>query len=144
MTSLINRFQPNKLVKLRGMNFYTTALAWSTAPVTISKLFLYFFTITLDGCPCPAFDCNLLDQLADSCLDLSENQNWLQCKSEANSILVRCSDECADQGCSDACTDSYELSLKNCPCGTNCKGEIFYKISVCKTTVVDRVTDNHL
>ena len=39
------------------------------------------------GCPCPDFDCSLLNELAESCLDLTENENYQFCFEEQRNLL---------------------------------------------------------
>ena len=73
------------------------------------------------GCPCPEFNCNLLDPLAESCKDLSTNQNWVKCEEMAEHEFDRCMHQCENEACKDACMKNLDLALDNCPCGTNCK-----------------------
>lgn len=76
------------------------------------------------GCPCEHFDCELLNPLAESCLNLSSNENYQFCLGEAKHDLNVCIGHCDDQSCATECTDQFNKMLENCPCSSNCRGSL--------------------
>ena len=75
------------------------------------------------GCPCPDFDCDLLNELADSCLDLSTNENYQFCYQDQKRSLVACLDQCKTYECAGNCTAKFDADLEKCPCGPECPSE---------------------
>ena len=72
------------------------------------------------GCPCPEFDCDLLDPYAESCLDPLTNPNFLFCKNEARESAIACEEACLTPTCISDCWSGYTEDLKNCPCEETC------------------------
>ena len=75
------------------------------------------------GCPCPFFDCSILDELAQSCKDLTENENYQFCFEEQKKVLVECLNNCKVIDCNTDCYDSFNADLQKCPCAQECPCE---------------------
>lgn len=75
----------------------------------------------LGGCPCSNFDCDLLNQKADSCLDLKSNANYQYCYEEKNEKLENCLDECKEFPCINQCHEDFRLAIDECPCAKMCQ-----------------------
>ena len=77
------------------------------------------------GCPCPDFDCDLLNELADSCLDLSTNENYQFCYQDQKKTLVECLDNCDVFECVRKCSETFETDVEQCPCAPKCPCKLF-------------------
>jgi len=75
------------------------------------------------GCPCPNFDCDLLNELADSCLDLSSNTNYQFCYDEQKIALLECMRECKVYECNALCQETFGSELEKCPCAPKCPSD---------------------
>ena len=94
-----------------------------------SNFFFQFFlilklTLISDGCPCPEFDCSILDELSESCSDLQSNENYQICYENEKRKLNECLDGCNDSICQKICSVTFHSALENCPCGSNCPCKI--------------------
>ena len=76
------------------------------------------------GCPCPAFDCSILDELSEACSDLKSNENYQICYEKEKKKLNECLDGCNDSVCQKICSLTFHGALENCPCGSNCPCKI--------------------
>ena len=86
---------------------------------------LFIIIFKLAGCPCPNFDCDLLNELADSCLDLSTNENYQFCYHDQKQSLVECLDKCEVFGCLTECWEKFDSDVKRCPCAPGCPSKYF-------------------
>ena len=77
----------------------------------------------LAGCPCPDFDCSLLNELAESCLDLTENENYQFCFEEQRNLLNECLNSCKVMDCNFECNEKFAVNIQKCPCGQECPCE---------------------
>ena len=92
----------------------------------LSHLYFYNFKhIYIAGCPCENFDCDLLNELADSCRDLSSNENFQFCYQDLKRSLVECQDQCEVYDCMLECYEKYDSELEKCPCGPKCTSKVF-------------------
>ena len=106
---------------------YFIQLSWTRACEKCSKSLLHTIlklTLISDGCPCPAFDCSILDELSESCSDLKSNENYQICYEKEKKKLNECLDGCGDSVCQKICSLTFHGALENCPCGSNCPCKI--------------------
>ena len=76
--------------------------------------------LKIAGCPCETFDCDLLNELADSCLDLSLNENFQFCYEDLKRSQVECQNKCTVYECMEKCNEEFDSNLQNCPCAPKC------------------------
>ena len=77
----------------------------------------------LAGCPCPDFDCSLLNELGESCLDLTENENYQFCFEEQRNLLFKCLNNCKVMDCNIECNEKFAVDIQKCSCGQKCPCE---------------------
>ena len=85
--------------------------------------------LKIAGCPCEHFDCNLLNELADSCLELSQNENFQFCYEDLKQSQVECQNKCDVYECMEKCYKEFDSSLENCPCAPKCPCKLFNEIA---------------
>ena len=74
----------------------------------------------LAGCPCEEFDCAVLDDFAQSCKDISSNENYQKCAQEQKAKFDECFEKCENPTCILECTAQLDDAIRNCPCAENC------------------------
>ena len=80
----------------------------------------YFQNFIVDGCPCDQFNCDLLNELAESCLNLTQNENYQFCYEQQRNALVECLDGCEVYDCTEKCNEKFGTDLQKCPCAPQC------------------------
>merc|ERR1711892_1251085 len=74
--------------------------------------------------------------ITDACFDPEENEDFLNCAKELQTIYYDCINACPDPLCMSRCNRDYEYSYKNCPCQENCATGCPCDFYVCQTTTV--------
>ena len=97
-------------------------------------IFIYQILISA-GCPCESFDCDSLNEIAESCKDQASNKNYQFCYDEQRTSLNQCLDKCETYDCHFQCSETFEEQLERCPCAQQCPCKLFlYSIYVFQTT----------
>ena len=78
-----------------------------------------FWNIT-GGCPCESFDCDSLNEIAESCKDLTSNKNYQFCYKEQKTSRDQCLKKCETYECFGKCYATFEAELERCPCALKC------------------------
>ena len=78
-----------------------------------------FWNIT-GGCPCESFDCDSLNEIAESCKDLTSNKNYQYCYDEQKTSLLQCFEKCEAYDCYGECYATFDGDLQTCPCAPKC------------------------
>ena len=84
------------------------------------EIHIFLFIV---GCPCDGYEscwaCE--EEIAESCQDPEQNENFIGCRQIANDNFVLCANNCNGLECYENCLNQQETDLDNCPCGVNCK-----------------------
>ena len=72
------------------------------------------------GCPCESFNCDSLNEIAESCKDLTSNKNYQFCYEEQKTTLDQCLQKCETYECFGKCSATFEAELERCPCAPKC------------------------
>jgi len=75
------------------------------------------------GCPCESFDCDSLNEIAESCKDQASNKNYQFCYDEQKTSLNQCLEQCETYDCHFQCSETFEEHLQRCPCAPKCPSD---------------------
>jgi len=78
------------------------------------------------GCPCKSFDCDSLNEIAESCKDPALNKNYQFCHDEQKTSLIQCLEKCKTFDCNLKCTATFDEQLERCPCAPQCPSKIVF------------------
>ena len=82
--------------------------------------------MVLAGCPCESFDCDSLNEIAESCKDPESNKNYQFCYDEQKNSVIQCWEKCVAYDCHVKCSEIFEEQLERCPCAPQCPCNIFF------------------
>jgi len=80
----------------------------------------FIFLHSVD-CPCPEFDCGLLDSTPGACSDPESNPDAQMCYDISVEAFVQCVNNCGiNNNCISECESTLNDAVEECPCGSGC------------------------
>ena len=120
------------IVLVRSVNFvfFKFVIISYTIILKLAFVKIIYQNMNLAGCPCESFDCDSLNEIAESCKDPASNKNYQFCYDEQKTSMDQCLEKCKTPDCHLNCAATFEKQLQRCPCAKECPCKIFFSQNI--------------